>query len=363
MPALKRLVISGIRNIQSAQLDPVPAFNLIYGDNGSGKTSILEAIHFISLGRSFRSQQYKPLIGEGCTEAVVYGETYDGVAVGVSRTARKGDSPQLRLNGAKVDTFAALTHELPLQLLNSDAFALLEGGPQERRAFLDWGVFHVKHQFLQSWRMARRALLNRNALLKRNAPDDEIAPWSHELSVHGKVVDTLRSDYLDVLSAQFSAGLGLELQERLGSALGIQYAAGWDKAQDLQQLLTEHLDKERRYGHTLYGPHRADLVFTVRGKPCSELLSRGQLKLSISLLKIAQAQLLQASTGRSSVFLVDDLPAELDRENQSTVCRHLAELKAQTFITSIEPDLRHNLDRHGATSGLFHVKHGKIGND
>jgi DNA replication and repair protein RecF len=362
MPALKRLIISGIRNIQSAQLDPIPSFNLIHGNNGSGKTSILEAIHFLSLGRSFRSQQYKPLIGEGCTEAVVYGETCDGVAVGVSRTTRKGDSPQLRLNGAKVDTFATLTHELPLQLLNSDAFALLEGGPQERRAFLDWGVFHVKHQFLQSWRMARRALLNRNALLKRNAPSEEIAPWSHELSVHGGVVDGLRTEYLKQLQDHFAAGLGLELQELLGAPLAIQYHPGWDADRDLQDLLTGQLDRERRYGHTLYGPHRADLLITVRGKPCSELLSRGQLKLSISLLKIAQAQLLQVSTGRSSVFLVDDLPAELDRDNQAVVCRHLAELNAQAFVTSIEPDLRLSLDQHGAPSKLFHVKHGKISN-
>jgi DNA replication and repair protein RecF len=360
MPALKRLVISGVRNIQSAQLDPAPAFNLIHGYNGSGKTSILESIHFLSLGRSFRSQQHKPLIGEGCPEALVHGETYEGVSVGVSRTGRKGDSPQLRLNGAKVDTFAALTHELPLQLLNSDAFALLEGGPQERRAFLDWGVFHVKHQFLQAWRMARRALLNRNALLKRNAPSDEIAPWSHELAVHGQVVDQLRAEYLAQLRDNFESGLGLELKDRLGTPLSITYYAGWDTERDLQELLTENLEKERRYGHTLHGPHRADLVITARGKPCSELLSRGQLKLSICLLKIAQAQLLQASTGRSSVFLVDDLPAELDRDNQAIVCRHLAELKAQTFVTSIEPDLQLSLDQQGYPCRLFHVKHGKV---
>lgn len=360
MPALKRLVISGVRNIQTAQLDPGPAFNLVHGYNGSGKTSILEAIHFLSLGRSFRSQQYKPLIGEGSSEAVVYGETYDGVVVGVSRTARKGDSPKLRLNGAKVDTFAALTHELPLQLLNSDAFALLEGGPQERRAFLDWGVFHVKHQFLPAWRMARRALINRNALLKRNAPPDEIAPWSHELGVHGGVVDRLRSEYLEILRQHFESGLGLELADRLGAPLAINYHAGWDTSCDLHDLLTQHLDKERRYGHTLYGPHRADLLITVRGKPSSDLLSRGQLKLSICMLKIAQAQLLQATTGRSSIFLVDDLPAELDQDNQRAVCHHLAELGAQTFVTSIEPDLQLNLDQHRAGCRLFHVKHGKV---
>lgn len=360
MPALKRLVISGIRNIQSAQLDPAPHFNLIQGLNGSGKTSILEAIYFLSLGRSFRSQQYKPIIAEGASQALVHGETWDGVVLGVSRTSRKGDGPQLRLNGTKVDTFAALTHELPVQLLNSDAFALLEGGPQERRAFLDWGVFHVKHQFLQAWRLARRALVNRNALLKGNATADEIAPWSHELHVHGQRVHELRDGYLRELNEHFSGVLGRELQGRLGGALKVQYYPGWDDSQDLEDLLKGSLDRERRYGHTLYGPHRADLLITLRGRPCAELLSRGQLKLSVSLLKIGQAQLLRERTGRSSVFLVDDLPAELDRQNQAAVCRHLAELGAQTFITSIERQALPEMDTLGVTGGLFHVKHGKI---
>jgi DNA replication and repair protein RecF len=360
MPALKRLVISGIRNIQSAQLDPSPAFNLIHGKNGSGKTSVLEAIYFLSLGRSFRSHQHKPLIGDGCTEAVVYGETCDGVTLGVSRTPRRGDSPLLKLNGSKVDTFAALTQELPLQLLNSDTFALMEGGPQERRAFLDWGVFHVKHQFLQAWRMAKRALINRNALLKRNASTAEIAPWSHELGAHSEVVARLRQEYLEQLKAHFASGLGAELSERLGMPLSIEYFCGWDSGQDLHVLLSEHLEKERRYGHTLFGPHRADLLFTVNGKPCSEVLSRGQLKLSVSLLKISQAQLLRASTGRSSTFLVDDLPAELDRDNQAAICRHLAALEAQTFVTSIEPALSLDLEEAGSATRLFHVKHGKV---
>jgi DNA replication and repair protein RecF len=360
MPALRRLLISGIRNIESAEFALLPGFNLITGNNGSGKTSILEGIHFLSLGRSFRTHQHKPLIMDGASQALVYGETFDGVSIGVSRSARKGDAPLLKLNGSKVDTFASLTHELPLQLLNSDAFALIEGGPQTRRAFLDWGVFHVKHQFLHAWRMAKRALLNRNALLKRAAPADEIAPWSHELGVHAGAVASLRLEYLEELQQHFSSGLGAELEDRLGKPISIQYFRGWDESRELLDLLTDNLDKERRYGHTLYGPHRADLLLTIDGKPCAEVLSRGQLKLTISLLKIAQAQLLALATGRSSVFLVDDLPAELDQDNQNVICRHLASLQAQTFVTSIEATTERSLDRQGIPSRLFHVKHGKI---
>jgi DNA replication and repair protein RecF len=360
MPALKRLLVSGVRNIETAQLDPSPAFNHLYGDNGSGKTSLLEAIHFLSLGRSFRTHQHKPLVREGSPEVVVFGETIEGSSLGVSRSPRKGDSPALKLNGSKVDSFAALTQELPLQLLNSDAFALIEGGPQQRRAFLDWGVFHVKHQFLQAWRMARRALLNRNTLLKRQAPEDEIAPWSHELAVHAAVVDSLRSEYVSLLQSHLDQGLGALLAEILGAPIRLAYQRGWDMDCDLEALLFEQLPKERRYGHTLYGPHRAELLFSVRGRACSEVLSRGQIKLSISLLKIAQAQLLEAASGRRCLFLVDDLPAELDRNNQALVCSQLAQLQAQTFVTSIEAGALPGLDGLGVPSRLFHVKHGKI---
>lgn len=360
MPALKRLLVSGVRNIETAQLDPSPAFNHIYGDNGSGKTSLLEAVYFLSLGRSFRTHQHKPLIREGSREVVVFAETVEGVSLGVSRSPRKGDSPVLKLNGGKVDSFAALTQELPVQLLNSDAFALIEGGPQQRRAFLDWGVFHVKHQFLQAWRMARRALLNRNALLKRAAPDDEIAPWSRELAVHATTVDALRAEYLRLLRAHLELGLGSMLQEILGSAVEFEYLRGWDTSVELEYLLLEQLSKERRYGHTLYGPHRAELLFTLGGRSCGEVLSRGQIKLTISLLKIAQAQLLEDATGRRCIFLVDDLPAELDRRNQALVCRELARLQAQTFVTSIEADALPLLAALGVPCRLFHVKHGKI---
>lgn len=360
MPALKRLLVSGIRNIDSAELEPSPTFNLISGDNGSGKTSLLEAIHFLSLGRSFRTHQHKPLIQDGRAQAVVFGETTEGVSLGVSRTGRKGDGAELKLNGVRAETLAAVTHELPVQLLNSDTFALIEGGPQQRRAFLDWGVFHVKHQFLPAWRKARRALLNRNALLKRNAPDAELAPWSRELAVHAQVVDELRAAYLALLQQQLGTDIGAVLEDMLGYPLSLQYQRGWDDGASLEDLLQAQVDKERRYGYTLFGPHRAELLFSINRKPCAELLSRGQMKLTIAILKIAQAQLLEQTMGRRCVFLVDDLPAELDRANQALVCSHLERLQAQTFITSIEPEALPALGGLGSPARLFHVKHGKI---
>lgn len=359
MPALNRLVISGIRNIAEIAIYPAPGFNVIYGDNGSGKTSVLEAICLLSLGRSFRTHQQKPLIQDGLLDAAVYGETVQGLALGVQKTAR--GASQVKINGTKTNSLSDLAREFPVQVLNSDAFRVFEGSPGDRRAFMDWGVFHVKHQFLDAWRRARRALSNRNILLKQNAKSAELEPWTHELALHSMAVHRLRKEYLSILSDTLQAGLSGALAPALGGQLGLTYYCGWDEERDLTELLLESTDKDRRYGHTSYGPHRADLNFQIDAKDCVDTLSRGQLKLFISALKIAQARQLTTLTGKQSIFLVDDLPSELDRANQERICHLLGELQSQIFITAIETSILSALPLGGGGQRkLFHVKHGKM---
>src|SRR5688500_17831741 len=150
MPTLTRLAISGLRNITEASLEPSPGFNLICGNNGSGKTSLLEAIYLLGMGRSFRSHLQKPLVAHEQTHATVFGQTLEGVTIGVQRPVR---GPQtIKIGGRPAEGLAHLTRNLPIQLINTDTFQLLEGSPRERRQFLDWGVFHVEHVFLQYWR-------------------------------------------------------------------------------------------------------------------------------------------------------------------------------------------------------------------
>ena len=145
--SLSRISVTGIRNLQPVTLNPSPRVNILYGDNGSGKTSLLEAIHLLGMARSFRSTRLTPVISHDQSNCTVFGlvEMVNGQssALGISRD-RNGEA-RIRINGQSVRSATELAEALPLQLINPDSFRLLEGAPKLRRQFLDWGVFHVEH--------------------------------------------------------------------------------------------------------------------------------------------------------------------------------------------------------------------------
>ncbi len=362
MPALARLELSNLRNIQSAELDLVSGFNLFFGDNGSGKTSVLEAVHLLAVGRSFRSHQQKSLVREGQSETTVFGQTAEGLALGVARPLRGPQS--LRIGGRKAEGLAELSQCLPVQLINSDTFQILEGSPTERRRFLDWGVFHVEHLFVSSWRRTRLALQNRNSLLRQDAKAAEIEPWTLELVKSAELMDEQRRQYIDKLKVVLEPQLA-----ELGAwdpslRLELEYHRGWSDM-GLYEQIQEDLLRDRKYGHTTSGPHRADIRFRLGVADAVEVLSRGQLKLLICALKIAQGRLLEQETSKRCIYLIDDLPAELDAQNRARICALLRERQAQVLLTSIDPavlasELAAGTSPSPVENKLFHVKQGKI---
>ncbi len=361
MPTLAKLVVTDLRNIIGTDIRPASGFNIFYGGNGSGKTSLLEAIFLLALGRSFRGHQQKPLIREGEKQATVFGETQDGLMLGIQRSLR---GPQLiRIDGKKAESLAELTRCLPLLLINTDTFLVLEGAPRERRRFLDWGVFHVEHSFLACWRQARLALLNRNNLLKNDASKAELEPWTRALSKNAEMIDQFRAEHVELLRMEMKNKVQELLGTQFAEKFALEYIRGWDK--DLYEQIQSDLPKDRKYGHTTSGPQKADLRFKVGAYNAAEVLSRGQLKLFVCALKIAQGKLLQKATQKSCIFLIDDLPAELDKSNITKVCRMFGELEGQVFLScidqqSLDKDIQNISLDQGQEYRLFHVKHGII---
>ncbi len=359
--SLTRLSVHFLRNLQSVDISPSPGINLIYGENGSGKTSLLEAIHVLGLAKSFRSHKHKSLISYQQSAFTVFGKVLDEgreVMLGVNRQL-EGD-PLLKADGSPVGSAAALAHYLPLQVINADTFLLLEGSPSIRRQFMDWLVFHVEPSFFPLWKDLQRCLKHRNSLLRRDRIDGfELAPWDQELVQLTDKIHQLR----DISMARFFETFFQLAQEFITlKGLAISYFRGWDKNTNYSEALSKSFERDRRMGFTQLGSHRADLRITLNGQNAADLLSRGQQKLLVCALKIAQGVVFQQLTGRRCIYLVDDLPAELDEQHRQRLVDWLHTMQTQVFITGVEPDLLLSSwrDKPGLSLKMFHVEQGKV---
>lgn len=359
---LKRLFIQNLRNLEGVDITPSPQVNLIYGQNGSGKTSVLEAINLLGLGRSFRSHKYKPLINHQHKSFTVFGRVYseDGsdVPIGINRSL-DGDA-SFKANGALVPSAADLAVYLPVQVINSDSFLLLEGSPKVRRQFIDWLVFHVEPNFFPAWKAIQRCLKHRNSLLRRDRIDPfELSIWDNELVELTNKIHEFRIHCM----AEFGNTFNELLKEFVNiEGITLSYYRGWDKDKPYVEVLGASFDRDKRQGFTHTGSHRADLKITVNGLDAAEVLSRGQQKLLVCALKIAQGYLFTRMTGRKSVYLIDDLPAELDEKHRSLLVHWLNVMGTQVFITGIEREtlLSSWREKTEITPKMFHVEQGRV---
>lgn len=358
---LKRLSITGVRNLQPVTLQPSPRINLIYGANGSGKSSLLEAIHLLGLARSFRSTRLSPVIQHGLQECTVFGEVLQpsGSSNSIGITRSKQADYNIRIDGETARSISQLAETLPLQLINPDSFRLLEGAPKLRRQYLDWGVFHVEQQFLGVWQRLQKSLKQRNSLLRRGRIQRSmLVPWETELVAAGERIDQFRQAYLQRLKPVFEDILSrlIPLDD-----LTLSYYRGWDKDKSLGQVLDEQFERDAQLGYTQAGAQRADLRLRSHSMNAVDLLSRGQQKLVVCALKIAQGYLLkQYGAQQDCVFLVDDLPSELDAQHRKALCALLEGLDCQVFVTSVEAEQMQDCWKNDTPLSMFHVEHGHI---
>ena len=358
MSDLIRLNISGIRNIAELEISPCSTINLVYGENGSGKTSILEAIFLLAYGRSFRSSKLNTLISRGLNEATVYVELSSSLKIGFHRT--RHNSHQLKLAGETQRNWDKVARELPVQILDAHSFTLLEGGPKARRRFLDWGVFHVEPAFVSNWRKTRKCIANRNFLLKQQNPDwDQLAAWDVELCASAEAVHQAREHYFQQFIPVFEEVYGV-LSDRADDELSLVYQRGWSEERELAHVLVDNRKTDAKYGATQNGPHWADIIVKQGSRPAVEVLSRGQQKILVSALKISQGILLSRAVDRHCIYLVDDLPAELDPSNRAKILGSLRGLGGQVFITGVELEALTNSLEIGPEVTMFHVERGRI---
>jgi DNA replication and repair protein RecF len=303
-----------------------------------------------SRGRSFRHREAGPFIRKGQDRCRVVVRLIDEQGkrhiLGVERTAR---DQVVRLDGGNLTRRSEQVRALPLQLMTPNSHALLEGGPELRRRFLDLGLFHVEHDYHQWYAQYQRTLRQRNAAI-RGQPGIARS-WDGQLARFAGHIDHSRQAYVDQLAESVRHILG-----RLSPDLNVSlaYRPGWDTAGDLAEQLADRWQIDQRQGFTGIGPHRADMRITAEQADAAKRLSRGQQKLVVVALMLAQAGLQQQRTGVSPIMLFDDLPAELDRAHRDRITDELAGMGLQTMITSVEADLL----SVRPDWGVFHVEQG-----
>ena len=359
---VNQLSIANVRNIESCNLNELTNFNIICGPNGSGKTSFLEAIYFLGHGRAFRQAKFKPVIRKGQDSLFVSGEITDRkyltIPIAVHRSRQNNSSTKMGTQAVK--TASTLSQQLPIVVIDSQSFTPLTGTPQERREFIDWGVFHVKPDFKTLWQNLRKAVRQRNILLRsRDMQERDLQPWNIILAENADKIDGLRRNWIESYRSvvkEVLAELSVE-QEKIPD---MTYYRGWPEGQNLLDCLIQSIGDDRRKGYTGFGSHRADLQLFLGKHQAAEVLSRGQQKMLAVALRVAQGVLLYKKTGKRCVFLIDDLLAELDRSSSSRLFEYLKTLGNQVFFSCIDVTALKSLCTNFESISLFHVKQGKI---
>jgi len=349
---LRRVRITAFRCIAAAELALDAGRNYIYGANGAGKTSILEAVFLLGRGRSFRTRHTRSLVRHGEESLTVYGEVEDGPRIRRVGAAFQGGHLDKRLDGESA-TGSALAEILPIQSLGPDSHELIEGGPSGRRRLLDWGVFHVERGYLETWRRYRRSLGQRNTALKAAAtPNSELRAWTAGLIEAGEEMDRWRAAYV----ARLAERVAEQGRALLGRDLTLDYRRGWPAEQGLAEALASSETRDRLSGHTELGPHRADIGVYVEGRKVETVASRGQQKLVAAALILGQEQVLSAANGAKGVLLVDDPAAELDRDALGRLIARLTCVESQLIFTGLAPiELPPDLN-----CAQFHVERGQV---
>ncbi len=358
--SLLSLSILNLRNISSAQLNCSPYFNLFFGDNAAGKTSLLEAIYYLGSAKSFRVNNQDRLIRHNENEMTVFSHLFlnnKQIKIGLQRS-REG-ALSIRINEETIRSASEISRYLPVQFIASDSHRILSDGPKCRRQFLDWGLFHTNPLFYNHWKNFLKVLSHRNAALKARAPYDELLIWNAQFAESGEQFDQQRRAYLSDFIPVFNEIIAVLLGD---VSVSLVYSSGWDANSSLETCLNQNVSRETFVGHSLFGPQRADLIVMSNNMPAEEVLSQGQQKLVSYALRLAQGVHFKARTGKTPVYLIDDLPSELDSHKRLLVGKILADLSAQVFITGIEPADLDEMLAGNPENLMFHVKQGEVVN-
>lgn len=349
---LRRMQVTDFRCLHQAEIEFDPKFTLIGGPNASGKTSLLEAVYVLGRGRSFRTRRWDHLIRSGSERLIIFGEVEipgRRVGLGIEGSAA---GIRARIAGERVGSLAELAATFPVQIIDPEVHRLIEEGPNRRRRFLDWGVFHVEPGFVMHWQKYHQVLRQRNAALRMRQPRAVVCAWDADLVRYGELVSQARERY--------AAQLGSEAQPAgrrlLGMDLALSYRTGWGHELSLREALDRSWPQDQDSGVTGVGPQRAELGIRLDGFAVKDRISRGQQKLLAAVLLISQLKLFPEESPIQPTLLLDDPAAELDDERLAGLIEEIRRRPVQLIVTTLHAEFA----AFGAPGRRFGLDHGEL---
>jgi len=352
---LSKIQINNVRNIALIEITPCEKLNILVGPNGSGKTSVLESLYLLSRARSFRTHNIKKVVSFNESDLTVFAELQGKSSANKIAIKKKHGDTLIRINGRTEKKSSELSKYLHTHLIRPESQTLLENGSSVRRSFIDWGVFHVKHNFLDISKKHNQLLKQRNKLLKTKQLDT-LSVWNNKFVEYGTMVSIERQEYV----SKFEKELSLIARQLIGDIqLRVDFRKGWDASLSLEDALSKAEPRDIYYGHSTVGSHKSDIKVLVNDKLAQDYLSRGQMKLMVIAMYLAQIKLMSGVVEKSACVLIDDLAAELDDVSFRKVMLFLNNLAVQVFITTTNKQLFLEYIETN-DSKVFHVKHGRI---
>jgi DNA replication and repair protein RecF len=370
-----KLNVHNFRNLDNATINFHPEFNFFIGENGSGKSSLLEALFFLGHGKSFRTSKVDVLACFDKTTFTVSVKDSFNSQLGLSRDTSSGLN-NIKIDGESHSRLSVLAKNIAIQIVTPESFKLFFGGTRERRRFIDLGMFHVKHSFAVQWKSFNRVLKQRNACIRLGFNSLEsrsmLSYWTEQFCQMSIDVAKVREEYTSALVDELDTWLAILLPV-LKSRVSVQYLQGWPQKKALNEVLESNFEREIKYGYTLYGAHKFDVKFLLDKQSLETQLSRGQQKLFLLALTFAQAKLIARVNRVKPILLIDDIGAELDINSRKALSSALSKLDCQVLITAIENDVlfpfydtlsnkESSIEGESALENfkVFHVKHGGI---
>ena len=323
---------SGFRGLQDNNYD-LSNINLVIGDNGTGKTSLLESVYVSLLGTPLNSfsSAGKDLSRNSCgsllSESTLKNDREQEYTQGF---VLSNHSKKLTSNGNKVSAREAFL-QTPICLIDSNVEKVSSESPEYRRRLVDRSVFHVEQKHAESYKKLQKALKQRNRSIKNGERESVVRSWDAVISNEGESVTEHRRRFAKCLQEEIDV-IGRSI---LKKEINLEFTNGWGD-ETLAAYLDRNTTRDIAARRTLGGPHRADLLISIDGKPAKEYSSKGEEKQMSLTVSFGISRLIENKTGAIPMLLVDELESGLDEAALERIAQYIKSLKNQLFITTLE---------------------------